>query len=98
MTKAVYRRECILAYGSVGIRIHDGRTESRQLEWVRSSNCTMDQEMVFKVSNPPTEMHLLQQGHTSQSSPNSSTNWGLSIEIHQLIRNISYSNHQSECV
>lgn len=38
--------------------------------------------------------YLLQQGHTSQASPNSATNWRPSIRIPQTMGGISHANHK----
>lgn len=55
----------------------------------------LELEKRYKISNLPPLMGHLQQGHTSQTSPNSATNGGPTSQISELMGNIFYSNHHS---
>lgn len=85
----VPKKELILAYGSGGIRVHDGRELWKQMagmagSWELTTSTTMKQRVNWKwcearnsQSLPPVT-YLLQQGHvTTYTSPNSanSRNW-----------------------
>lgn len=88
-----------LAYGFRGLRGHDGGVKTwRSDSWELSSwsASTRQKETgkglgmvaVLKFQGLLPVRHLLQQGHTSCTFPNSSMNWGTSIQTSKAVGTI----------
>lgn len=55
-----------------------------------------ERHRLLKSQSSPLVTHLLQQGHTSSTFPNSSTNWGSSFQIYEwAYRGHTHVNHHS---
>lgn len=54
-----------------------------------------ERDTALEVPKPATLPHLLQKGHTFQSFPNSSSDWGLNIQIYKPVEGRRHS--QSDC-
>lgn len=100
----VPKKELILAYGSGGIRVHDGRELWKQMagmagSWELTTSTTMKQRigngvrpLTLKVCPPVT--YLLQQGHvTTYTSPNSANSRKPSVQICEPMGGLSHSDY-----
>lgn len=64
--------------------------DSSHQQKAETERCTESVAKLLKLQSLPRTTHLFQNGHTSQSFPNDSINWGLCLHLYDVIKSIPF--------